>query len=318
MSAAFPLARFQMAHSVTRIGAIGAMTTIAVSLLAGSASAQDRGPWWGQRPLPSRDEPVRLPSDLAERDAARLYADARVDLDADRLPQAQRKLEVLVAKHPMSALADVARRDLQRVYAILSAPPANAGPLPLGGQAGAIQPVAIHSPSAAAAGPALGSGAQVPTSGRASSERLANEDFRQQAGDRVFFPDGGAELGGRAKIALEAQANWLVRHPEVKVAIEGHADDQGSRELNIQLAEKRAEVVRLRLNDLGVLNGRMRVTGLARNEPVADCPEQHCKAQNRRVVTVIDHVPTSLGFDAGAKRSLGAAASAVGQPARAP
>lgn len=292
----------------------GVVIATAVAVLSTAAPAQDRTPWWAQRPPPSRDEPIRIPSDLAEREAARLYADARAELDADRLPQAQRKLEVLVAKHPMSALAEVARRDLQRVYAILAAP-SSLPTTPAQAPSRALQPAAVQSPAlpTMAAPPSPASDTLT-----TSSVRIANEDFRQQAGDRVFFPDGSADLGARARVALEAQAAWLIRHPDVRVVIEGHADDQGARDVNKQLADKRADVVRLRLNDLGVPDARMRVTGLARNEPVADCPEHHCKAQNCRAVTVIVHVPSSLGFDAPAKRSLGAAAGVVGQPSRAP
>jgi outer membrane protein OmpA-like peptidoglycan-associated protein len=325
MSAARPIATPLMVKTMARSVAVALTLTLTLSV---TASAQDRGTWWGQRAQSSRDEPLRFPSDLAEREAARLYADARAELDADRLSQAQRKLEVLVAKYPMSALADVARRDLQRVYSLVSPAslPAQAvQPQPTmvpSSRSISIAPIAIQTPAApqpfASASPLTQTGSEPSSSAATSAVRLANEDFRQQAGDRVFFLDGSTDLGARAKIALEAQATWLIRHPDVQVVIEGHADDQGSRDLNKQLAEKRADVVRLRLNDLGVPAARMRITGLGRNEPVADCPDSSCKAQNRRAVSVIVNVPSSLGFDAPAKRSLGAAAGVVGQPTRAP
>jgi outer membrane protein OmpA-like peptidoglycan-associated protein len=295
------------------------------------AGAQDRG-WWGSRPPIPREQPMRMPTDASERDAAVIYAEARADLDAARFAGAQRRLELLVARYPHSALADVARRDLQKIYALTtpqpSAAPAPAHsteavrPLPsieVARPADGMRPAALpngadqRSPAAARLG-----GTRAPAAPVTSALRLAAEDFRQQAGDRVFFSDGSSDLGARARVALEAQAAWLIRHPDVKVLVEGHADDQGSQDFNRQMAERRAEVVRLRLEDLGVPAERIHVEAHGRNDPLADCPEQACKSQNRRVVTAIVHVPTKLGFDEPARRSLGSAASIVGQPSRAP
>ena len=44
----------------------------------------------------------------------------------------------------------------------------------------------------------------------------------------MFFSEGSAELGTRARTALEAQAAWLKRNAAVPVTIEGHADDAGA------------------------------------------------------------------------------------------
>jgi outer membrane protein OmpA-like peptidoglycan-associated protein len=299
------------------------LLAIAAPMLITPGAAQERGSWW-TRPSPPRDEPIRVPSGFAEREAANLYADARTDLDAERYREGQRKLELLVARHPMSALAEVARRDLQRLYTMTtpSAGPTETAPSMTAPRTITVAPAAIQSQSlgslAAPSSPVTQAPVAQGASPRGSAVRLANEDFRQQAGDRVFFADGSTDLGARAKIALEAQATWLIRHPDVRIIVEGHADDQGARDVNRQLSEKRAEVVKMRLNDLGVPDDRMRVAALGRNEPVADCPEQSCKVQNRRVVTVIVQVPSNLGFDEPARRSLGAAAGAVGQPPRAP
>ena len=96
---------------------------------------------------------------------------------------------------------------------------------------------------------------------------------------------------------MEAQAAWLIRYPGIEVTIEGHGDDHGSREFNLGIAQKRAEAVKLRLNDLGVRADRISVMSFGRDQPVANCPEAHCTAQNRRVVTVVTHVPGGMTFD---------------------
>ena len=49
-------------------------------------------------------------------------------------------------------------------------------------------------------------------------------DFRMSVGDRVFFADRSAELSGRARAAIEAQAHWLKRKSGLIIMVEGHAD----------------------------------------------------------------------------------------------
>jgi len=112
-------------------------------------------------------------------------------------------------------------------------------------------------------------------------------DFRSSVGDRVFFADQSAELSARARAAIEAQAQWLKRKPALLVVIEGHADDSGTSEDNVQLSRQRAEAVRGRLIELGIATDRVRVAAFGRNRTIADCAGMLCAAQNRRAVTVV-------------------------------
>ena len=112
-------------------------------------------------------------------------------------------------------------------------------------------------------------------------------DFQSQVGDRVFFSDASAELGSRGRVALEAQAAWLVRYPNLSVIVEGHADDAGGIDHNLEVSQRRADVVRRRLIQMGVAPERVRVVAFGRARPIAECPAAECAAQNRRAVTVI-------------------------------
>jgi peptidoglycan-associated lipoprotein len=111
--------------------------------------------------------------------------------------------------------------------------------------------------------------------------------FQTEVGDRVFFSDGSAELGSRARAALEAQAAWLLRHERLPVTVEGHADDAGSVVYNVNVSRQRAEVVRRRLIERCVAPLRIRVIAQGRERLIANCPDAGCAAQNRRVVTII-------------------------------
>jgi peptidoglycan-associated lipoprotein len=112
-------------------------------------------------------------------------------------------------------------------------------------------------------------------------------EFQSQVGDRVFFGQASADLGARGRIALEAQAVWLARHPRLSVIIEGHADDSGADAQNLEVSERRAQTVCRRLIQMGVAPERIRTVAYGRERLIADCHLPACAAQNRRAVTVI-------------------------------
>jgi outer membrane protein OmpA-like peptidoglycan-associated protein len=112
-------------------------------------------------------------------------------------------------------------------------------------------------------------------------------EFQTEVGDRVFFSDASTDLGTRGRFALEAQAAWLLRNPALSATIEGHADDAGSPAHNQEVSQRRAEVVRRRLIQMGVAAERIRVVAYGRERLIADCAASVCAAQNRRAVTVI-------------------------------
>ncbi len=271
------------------------LATAQLELVLAPAQAQstpfdqsgDRTGWWGSRRSPLPDEPRRATIDAADREAAHLYAEARRDMDATRNSQAQRKLEILVAKYPVSPLADVARRDIQRLYAASGPVPAT---IPTAQPLRTIPIAPAVDGSAVAARP----NTSLPL---AYSVRQASEDFRQHAGDRLFFADGSTDMGARGHVALAAQARWLARYPEIQITIAGHADDAGGDDANIRLSEQRAKAVKLRLNDLGVTASRVSVVAHGRDQLISSCAEPSCALQNRRVVTTITSVPVGIGFD---------------------
>jgi peptidoglycan-associated lipoprotein len=115
----------------------------------------------------------------------------------------------------------------------------------------------------------------------------AAAEFQSQVGDRVFFSEGSAELGARARTALEAQAAWLKRNLALAVTVEGHSDDAGAVSHNLEVSRHRAEAVRRRLIESGVAAERIRIAAYGRERPIARCGEPSCAAQNRRVVTVV-------------------------------
>ncbi|PRX35159.1 peptidoglycan-associated lipoprotein [Meinhardsimonia xiamenensis] len=111
--------------------------------------------------------------------------------------------------------------------------------------------------------------------------------FNEMVGDRVHFAVDESALSEEAKSILIAQARWLNDNPEFNAIIEGHADEQGTREYNLALGDRRANAVRDFLIAQGVAPHRLRTVSYGKERPIAICSEEACYAQNRRAVTVL-------------------------------
>jgi peptidoglycan-associated lipoprotein len=111
--------------------------------------------------------------------------------------------------------------------------------------------------------------------------------FNQTVGDRVFFVVDQSTLTDQGRQTLLGQAQWLAANPDFAVIIEGHADEQGTREYNLALGARRASAVQDFLIAQGVSAGRMRTVSYGKERPVAVCPDESCFSQNRRAVTVL-------------------------------
>ncbi|WP_210530179.1 peptidoglycan-associated lipoprotein Pal [Rubellimicrobium arenae] len=111
--------------------------------------------------------------------------------------------------------------------------------------------------------------------------------FSQAIGDRVFFSVDQSTLSPQAIQVLDGQAQWLLSNASYLAVIEGHADEQGTREYNIALGARRANAVREYLISRGVPGTRLRTISYGKERPVAVCSDESCYTQNRRAVTVI-------------------------------
>ena len=97
----------------------------------------------------------------------------------------------------------------------------------------------------------------------------------------------GAASPGRDRRILDAQAAWLQRNPNVRVTIEGHADERGTREYNLALGDRRANAAKNYLQGRGISAARMNVISWGKERPEALGSDESAWAQNRRAVTVV-------------------------------
>ena len=137
--------------------------------------------------------------------------------------------------------------------------------------------------STAPAGPTAPEGPVTSTTVPGSSA-----DFLQKAGsDKVFFGTDSYDLDATAKGTLDAQAAWLVQYGQVKITIEGHCDERGTREYNLALGDRRANAAKNYLVSKGVDASRISTISYGKERPAVEGSSEDAWAQNRRAVTVL-------------------------------
>ncbi|MBP0482600.1 peptidoglycan-associated lipoprotein Pal [Sagittula salina] len=111
--------------------------------------------------------------------------------------------------------------------------------------------------------------------------------FQQRVGDRVLFAVDQSTLSPEARATLDGQAQWLLTNSDYMAVIEGHADEQGTREYNIALGGRRANAVKEYLISKGVSANRLNQVSYGKERPLEICSAEACYAKNRRAVTVL-------------------------------
>ena len=106
--------------------------------------------------------------------------------------------------------------------------------------------------------------------------------------DSVKFPVDSSKLSPEAQQRLSDFADKLkTDNRNVYLEIQGHTDAKGPDPLNEELGEKRAEAVRLFMNEHGVPLNRMSTISYGKADPVTGNKTRADRAQNRRVVLIV-------------------------------
>lgn len=110
--------------------------------------------------------------------------------------------------------------------------------------------------------------------------------FTETIGDTVNFLVDSADLTPKSRGILDQQAEWI-KLSKYSVLVEGHADEQGTREYNLALGARRAVAVRDYLSAKGVPLSRISVVTFGKERPLEVCSTENCYSRNRRSVTVV-------------------------------
>ena len=119
-----------------------------------------------------------------------------------------------------------------------------------------------------------------------SMSGMASSNARTAAGEpgehSVFFEFDKSALTPQDRKVVEAHAQYLKEHPDMKVRVEGNTDERGSKEYNLALGQRRAETVANVMKLLGVKDQRVEAVSYGEEKPRAQGHDEQAWSQNRR------------------------------------
>lgn len=117
------------------------------------------------------------------------------------------------------------------------------------------------------------------------AESMKCRPGRQVAGaeQHYFFDFDSNEVRQDAISSIQMQGNYLLKHSNVRIRLEGNTDDVGSREYNVALGERRARAVLEILKQQGVTSSQVTVVSFGAEKPAAGGDDEKSRQCNRRV-----------------------------------
>ncbi len=112
-------------------------------------------------------------------------------------------------------------------------------------------------------------------------------DANDPLGKRVIYFDyNSASLTFEGESIAQAHGQYLADNPNVFITLEGHADERGTAEYNLALAEDRAKIVSQIMGVYGVALDRVQLVSYGEERPVALSSDEAAYSLNRRVEIV--------------------------------
>ena len=134
------------------------------------------------------------------------------------------------------------------------------------------------------------SGADTSGVGHASASEEGAEAPGPQEGllakRTIYFDFDSSEIRGEGADIVAAHAKYLSKNIGMKVRLEGHTDERGSREYNIGLGERRAQAVRRALLLQGAAESQLSTVSYGEERPAAAGSDEAAWTKNRRVELV--------------------------------
>jgi outer membrane protein OmpA-like peptidoglycan-associated protein len=106
--------------------------------------------------------------------------------------------------------------------------------------------------------------------------------------DKIYFETDKDEILPRSFPLLDQIAGTIKGHPEIRlIEVQGHADERGDDEHNLDLTDRRAKAVVRALEERDVVLGRLRGKGYGETKPICTQHNEDCWSKNRRVEFII-------------------------------
>ena len=102
----------------------------------------------------------------------------------------------------------------------------------------------------------------------------------------INFETGKADIKPESQKIIDQIVEMLQKNPSLKVSIEGHTDNVGTKEFNQKLSDERAKAVMNAIIAKGIDKNRLSSKGWGQTKPIADNNTEEGRAKNRRVEIV--------------------------------
>ena len=99
----------------------------------------------------------------------------------------------------------------------------------------------------------------------------------------ITFKTGKDTIQKASFRVLGKVVRLLKKYPNIKLLIEGHTDDRGKREANIDLSKRRADAVKAYLVSTGIDTNRLQTVGHGPDKSVASNRTRRGRSKNRRI-----------------------------------
>lgn len=106
-------------------------------------------------------------------------------------------------------------------------------------------------------------------------------EFHENVPD-ALFDYNTAVLRPDALRSVATAAAWLSDHPQVRITIGGYADERGTAEYNLALAQQRADAAHDALVQAGIAPERLQVRSYGKGAQVCSARDEGCFQLNRR------------------------------------
>jgi peptidoglycan-associated lipoprotein len=120
-----------------------------------------------------------------------------------------------------------------------------------------------------------------------STQMTEEQEFKANVQD-IFFDYDNYDIRTDAQATLAKDADYLVKHPDIKIVIGGYCDERGSDEYNLVLGQNRAQAAKTALVTAGVAADRIRVISYGKEKPFCTESNEECWQLNRRDGFTID------------------------------
>lgn len=104
--------------------------------------------------------------------------------------------------------------------------------------------------------------------------------------DKVYFSFDSSALNNASKKSLDTVAEWLNSDKGIKILLEGHCDERGTREYNLALGQRRADAVKNYLVSKKVNANRIKTVSYGKEKPEFVGKGEAVWSKNRRTVVV--------------------------------